>query len=255
MPPLPGPRTCALDECGIVFQPRRDYENCCSEKHGKLYWKQVNGPTTYPQTCVTCSKGFRSSRRDGKYCSDECKGLAYGDGRVIPLPRDHPVKVLLREREETARIQLRVSRIHIRDCEWCGDRFCTTRDRQHFCQPGCNRRAKLARRKSRQYGWTSHYTWAEVMRVFLLFDRCCAYCEELVEGQPDPDHVVPLSRGGPNSITNILPCCRRCNGDKRDLLLDEWAIDRKQRGKSSVTTSWAIDDPRVQHLALFSATA
>ena len=59
--------------------------------------------------------------------------------------------------------------------------------------------------------------------------RRCAYCDQRVEGQPDPDHVVPLSRGGSNSITNILPSCRACNSDKRDLLLAEWRMDRQRR--------------------------
>jgi len=86
------------------------------------------------------------------------------------------------------------------------------------------------------------------MRLFLAFDRCCAYCEQPVIGQPDPDHVVPLSRRGANSITNILPSCRACNSDKRDLLLAEWNADRARRGKPPVRTSWSFNDPRFRHL-------
>lgn len=35
-------------------------------------------------------------------------------------------------------------------------------------------------------------------------------------------------RGGENHIGNLLPSCASCNSDKRDLLLDEWAIEHYQ---------------------------
>ena len=42
------------------------------------------------------------------------------------------------------------------------------------------------------------------------YDYCCAYC-----GQPggslSPDHIIPLARGGANTMSNIAPACRACN--------------------------------------------
>jgi 5-methylcytosine-specific restriction endonuclease McrA len=90
------------------------------------------------------------------------------------------------------------------------------------------------------------------MALFLAFDRCCAYCWQPIEGQPDPDHVIPLSRGGHNTISNVLPVCRPCNTDKRNLTPAEWAADRRQRGKPPRVTEWH-SDPRYFHLALRSA--
>lgn len=34
------PRICALPGCGQGFQPRRDMDRCCSEKHGKLLYNR-----------------------------------------------------------------------------------------------------------------------------------------------------------------------------------------------------------------------
>lgn len=39
---------------------------------------------------------------------------------------------------------------------------------------------------------------------------------------PSRDHVVPLSRGGRDTIDNIIVVCRRCNNLKGDLTLPEW---------------------------------
>lgn len=36
------------------------------------------------------------------------------------------------------------------------------------------------------------------------------------------DHVVPFSKGGPNDISNYMPCCSRCNNKKSDLSLAEY---------------------------------
>lgn len=34
------PRACALPECGTTFQPRREMDRCCSERHGKLLYNR-----------------------------------------------------------------------------------------------------------------------------------------------------------------------------------------------------------------------
>lgn len=41
----------------------------------------------------------------------------------------------------------------------------------------------------------------------------CAYCGQKGEGLT-PDHIVPLSRGGDNALSNIVPACSACNLSK-----------------------------------------
>ncbi len=36
------------------------------------------------------------------------------------------------------------------------------------------------------------------------------------------DHVVPLVRGGKSVKSNLVPACRACNAEKRNLLPIEW---------------------------------
>jgi len=90
------------------------------------------------------------------------------------------------------------------------------------------RKAHNARRRAREHGALGCYTWAEVVRVWLNIDKCCAYCHQ-PSNDIQPDHVIALSRGGSNSITNVVPCCSMCNADKRELSLTEWATDRERR--------------------------
>lgn len=43
-------------------------------------------------------------------------------------------------------------------------------------------------------------------------NSACAYCGRA--GRLEADHRIPVSRGGTNSIENVLPACRRCNRSK-----------------------------------------
>ena len=46
----------------------------------------------------------------------------------------------------------------------------------------------------------------------------CAYCSGRAS---TVDHVLPRSRGGPNTWENVVACCAPCNGRKGDRLLRE----------------------------------
>jgi len=47
----------------------------------------------------------------------------------------------------------------------------------------------------------------------------CAYCAD--RRASTVDHVVPRSRGGPNTWENVVGCCEPCNSRKGDRLLRE----------------------------------
>lgn len=63
--------------------------------------------------------------------------------------------------------------------------------------------------------------WLEIKE---RFDNMCAYCGK-TSGRLEMDHVIPLSKGGAHTATNIIPSCRTCNARKgsRLLLKDESA--------------------------------
>lgn len=55
----------------------------------------------------------------------------------------------------------------------------------------------------------------------------CPYCWSLMtfDGwrRPTWDHVVPIARGGVDNLSNKIAACSRCNNDKTDLMLTEFA--------------------------------
>ncbi|MDH5159833.1 HNH endonuclease signature motif containing protein [Heyndrickxia oleronia] len=56
------------------------------------------------------------------------------------------------------------------------------------------------------------------------FNYRCAYCGKY--GKLTQDHVKPLSKGGNNTVDNIVPACRSCNCAKHDNELTFWYRNR-----------------------------
>lgn len=48
----------------------------------------------------------------------------------------------------------------------------------------------------------------------------CQYCG--AHGANTVDHIFPQSKGGENSWENTVACCKKCNGDKGDMSLEEF---------------------------------
>lgn len=46
------------------------------------------------------------------------------------------------------------------------------------------------------------------------FDYRCAYCHK--KTKLEMDHVIPITKGGSCTISNIVPACRSCNSSKHD---------------------------------------
>ena len=102
------------------------------------------------------------------------------------------------------------------------------------------------------------------LREYLLYrhKHTCAYCQGLSH---DPilekEHVQPKSKGGSNSVTNLVIACRTCNKEKNNLVPKDWLIKLKQscaklnqmRAKNLTTIISGIR-PRQADMAAVNAT-
>jgi 5-methylcytosine-specific restriction endonuclease McrA len=75
-------------------------------------------------------------------------------------------------------------------------------------------------RTSYEKGAKGKHTRQEWEELLELFGGLCAYCK--VNKATDRDHVIPISKGGSNEITNILPACDNCNSRKHSKNLEDW---------------------------------
>lgn len=247
-------RTCAF--CGIAIERRHSRAIYCSKscsakashrrdpearkRHQARYRASAKGKAAkqrylYTRTCMVCEGSWRTERRQAKYCSMICRDFALWGPRSCPW--SPPMTALtLWVRPEHQTVEPSPPRLWVSGpCAWCGDDFTVHSESgvARYCSRHCSRKASKATRRARECGSHGTYTWAEVARKWMAIGKRCAYCDQPKRNDEiEPDHVVPLSRGGSNSITNVVPSCKPCNNDKRTLLLDEWYADRLMRGKA-----------------------
>ncbi len=73
-------------------------------------------------------------------------------------------------------------------------------------------------RRDRKLKAEGSYTSDEWNKLLLSYDNKCLRCgsSERIEA----DHIIPLSKGGTDYITNIQPLCRTCNASKGTRIWD-----------------------------------
>jgi 5-methylcytosine-specific restriction endonuclease McrA len=77
---------------------------------------------------------------------------------------------------------------------------------------------KRRARKKAAEGTFTEAEWEALKRKYHYKCLCCGKGEP--EIRLEPDHVVPLSKGGSNWISNIQPLCKRCNDRKKTQEID-----------------------------------
>jgi 5-methylcytosine-specific restriction endonuclease McrA len=248
-------RTCSVDGC---CAPHRARGFCSTHYNSSRYTPEQRWSREV--ACFVCGekaiklRGQNRSRR--AVCSMYCRWFLQNPVLSCPIPSTHPAHPDYLPPGPSLAVIARVTRkaevarlMEPRNCDDCGEIYSPGTTVQRYCSARCLRRVGRRRRKALEHGAQGSYTWTQVIGLFRLFDRRCAYCAEPIDGQPDPDHVVPLARHGHNGISNILPSCRDCNCDKRDLPIEDWNVDRERRGLPARITQWDPLDARYVHLS------
>lgn len=81
-----------------------------------------------------------------------------------------------------------------------------------------------ARRRARLAGATGMYSQADIERQYAIQRGLCWWnAKHSLSKGYEIDHLVPLSRGGHNSPSNIVLACQHCNRSRGAKLPEEWA--------------------------------
>lgn len=81
---------------------------------------------------------------------------------------------------------------------------------------------------------TERKTISKEMR-FEVFKRDSFKCQYCGKSAPEVilnvDHIMPVSRGGDNDITNLITSCQECNSGKSNIKLDDEAVIIKRKNQ------------------------
>lgn len=241
-------KNCTAEGCDRPLRCR----GLCSTCYNKVHQPDRHKRTKILQ-CFICDKDVvKPATRGNRYatvCSDECKRiLTFG----TPLPEDHWARWWGKTSKWTAPKPATpgMPAFISNTCDDCGDQFLERNNHNvsKYCSQRCSRRVARRIRKALEHNSPGNFRWVEVIKLWIAAGRRCSYCDQAMTEQPDPDHVVPISRNGRNDMSNIVPCCHLCNSDKGDQTLDEWQAERIKLGKPPLRYVLPFNDPRFKHL-------
>lgn len=61
-----------------------------------------------------------------------------------------------------------------------------------------------------------------IRAMYAQQEGACAYCACELEEQYDVEHIIPLSFGGTNNLSNLCLSCRNCNALAGDLVFQDF---------------------------------
>ena len=79
-----------------------------------------------------------------------------------------------------------------------------------------------ARRAAAPLNDLTHNQWREIVE---RYNGRCIYCGEIAKPVTQ-DHMIPLSRGGAHTASNVIPACRLCNSRKSARTVEEFMAGR-----------------------------
>lgn len=228
-------RICTSTGCGRQVKAR----NLCSTHYNRTR-PNCHGKTMKP--CDGCGtlvpKEARAQRYETTVCSDLCRHWVRWGTWLEELPTAHWARMYGAVCEWAPQEPRRTLPFYSGTCGECGasivERAYGVPSR--WCGRTCERRVKKRARRAAEHQAPGTFRYVDVMRQYHRQGMVCAYCMQHCAALPEPEHVVPLSRGGRNDMSNIVAACKRCNGDKGNQTPDEWAIERAAKGKPPLRT-------------------
>ncbi|QPB09793.1 hypothetical protein CPT_Shady_032 [Streptomyces phage Shady] len=104
-------------------------------------------------------------------------------------------------------------------CGTCRGKLAAQHRRKYYAGLSTDKRNTLThKRRAEAYG-VEHEEYSRTA-ILARWHNKCAYCGNRAEHL---DHVVPLSKGGTDTESNIVPACAPCNLSKGAKTLAEWS--------------------------------
>lgn len=234
---LPSIVTCSEPDCTRPMKAR----GLCKTHYNQTLPNRHKPRAT---TCVVCGSHVArytggGGRKYGATCSLDCR-YALTWGERCELPADH-----------WGRWYGASSPVISAECDWCGSAYCRPFTTAKHCSRRCQRASQRQRRHAAEYNAPGEYRWRDLVTLWIAMGQACAYCLDALPLMAlQAEHVVPLSRGGRNGLSNILPACNRCNAEKSDRTPREWDDDRLAHGLHPRAHHIDAGDTRYAHLII-----
>jgi 5-methylcytosine-specific restriction endonuclease McrA len=108
-----------------------------------------------------------------------------------------------------------------------------SRERNRYRRHRVSRVLTQRNTQARRAGAKGEITPKQWLRLLRQHNFRCFYCNTVLTAKTRTlDHKIPLSRGGTNTINNVVPACRPCNNRKLRMTTEEFIARLKKDKKS-----------------------
>ena len=179
-------------------------------------------------TCVFCNKEFKAPRcQNAKYCSKSCSDKARMTRKYFNCKECGKeywrLPCQLRQHGITSFCSLECEGIwsskYLRGDKapgWKGGKGKRPSDSELANHENYKMRQRLI-----ENCVVNDFIKADWQEILQTFNYRCAYCHK-ESNRMEKDHIIPLSRGGNHTKSNIIPACRSCNSRKHNKTLLEY---------------------------------
>lgn len=243
-------------ECGVMNHPRHYIKNLCDRCYKRSkYVPSPNKTIKYTGPCINCGTFKSGEGRFFRKMCKACYGRMKTTGNIQPRTKDTGpcikcgsykskafVKGLCRSCYRKS-VYVKRRKQGKSTCKDCNAEI-SAASRTGQCQkcrynyrirtePGLRAAVLLNVRKqsktpkgresSRHHVRKRRAIMAQVestltreqwKAVLKKFDYRCAYCHQ--KKKLEMDHIIPISKGGSHTVSNVAPACRRCNSIKNN---------------------------------------
>ena len=191
--------TCQM--CGQAFErtsPRGPVPKWCSSACANRSYRRRLDPTIgQSKKCIRCGVEFIPIK-SGRYCTESCMKSAYYEDNQDKLDNYR-----LRWSKVNRKLQgVYASRSRAKRPEYYLER----------------RRFYQNRRRVRKLKGSGSHSFQEWMDLVAFYNGHCLCCGRLA--RLTVDHVIPIAKGGSDSIDNVQPLCINCNRLKQTTIMD-----------------------------------
>jgi 5-methylcytosine-specific restriction endonuclease McrA len=81
-------------------------------------------------------------------------------------------------------------------------------------------------RRARKLANGGSHTPEQIEELYAKQRRRCTACGKSIRNHYEIDHIIPITRGGSNDISNIQLLCLPCNRSKHNKLPEQWAREQ-----------------------------
>jgi hypothetical protein len=190
-----------------VAEPKRRCKECGETKASTEF--EIYARDTLNTVCLSCSGDFELQARLRVTGPRQCSKCS----NIVPASEFYDPTSFICKRCHNAATRVWVSKNKDR-------RAANVLNWQRANKDKCS--AANKRRRARKLGApVVDFTETQWLELLEEHGHSCAYCG-ITGVKLERDHVIPLTRGGSDTKSNIAPACRTCNSSKNHRTVEEW---------------------------------